>query len=391
MALTDDAPIKHAIGDYNDVPAAAAATLYEGGAVGDNASGYARALTAGDPFLGHAISQCDNSAGAAGAKEVRVLKGTYALEVTLSGVAITDVGKVVYMSDDATYTQTAGSNTKVGKIVRYVSANTCIVQFTTNDVLMHEHTGVTNGGKLTSPRIVTAITDTNGKEEITLTATAAAVNEITLANAATGNAPTITASGDDTNIGLTIACKGTGDLTLTGGSDALLRSGTAASDLVGLRAYDVDASAYDTLVQATAGNTPILTLQGDGGIVVNAGVTLSNAAGTGAGSLGAVAGQDITITAGNDLALQSGTAASDLLRLQAYDVDASAYDSLVTLTAGNTPTLAFAADGGIGFFGVTAATQRAHIADPDTNATNITAAVASINLALETIGFVATA
>lgn len=64
----------------------------------------------------------------------------------------------------------------------------------------------------TSPRIVTGINDTNGNELFLFTATASAVNELTYANAATTGAPTFTASGSDTNIGVRIASKGTGQV-----------------------------------------------------------------------------------------------------------------------------------------------------------------------------------
>lgn len=63
---------------------------------------------------------------------------------------------------------------------------------------------------LTSPRIGTAILDTNGNELINLTATGSAVNELTLANAATSNNPTLSATGGDTNIGMNFQVKGTG-------------------------------------------------------------------------------------------------------------------------------------------------------------------------------------
>jgi len=63
---------------------------------------------------------------------------------------------------------------------------------------------------LTSPKIGTSILDTNGLQLALLTATSSAVNEITLANAATGNNPTLTASGDDSNIGIALQTKGTG-------------------------------------------------------------------------------------------------------------------------------------------------------------------------------------
>ena len=68
---------------------------------------------------------------------------------------------------------------------------------------------------ITSPRIGTNILDTGGLELINLTATASAVNEITLANAATGNNPTITPSGRDANVGLNITPKGTGEFNVT--------------------------------------------------------------------------------------------------------------------------------------------------------------------------------
>lgn len=63
---------------------------------------------------------------------------------------------------------------------------------------------------LTSPKIGTGIYDTNGNEIFLLTATASAVNELTYSNAATGNPPTFTASGGDTNISVKILPKGTG-------------------------------------------------------------------------------------------------------------------------------------------------------------------------------------
>ena len=75
---------------------------------------------------------------------------------------------------------------------------------------------------LTSPKIGTAILDTNGNELMNLTATGSAVNEITLANASTGNAPTITAAGE-TNVSLNLVPKGTG--TLQGNGSALKIAG----------------------------------------------------------------------------------------------------------------------------------------------------------------------
>lgn len=55
-----------------------------------------------------------------------------------------------------------------------------------------------------------SINDVNGNELVRVSATASAVNEITVANAAAAGAPAISATGNDTNINLNLAGKGTG-------------------------------------------------------------------------------------------------------------------------------------------------------------------------------------
>jgi hypothetical protein len=69
-------------------------------------------------------------------------------------------------------------------------------------------------------KLVGDVIDTNGNELLKVSATTSAVNEVTLANAATGGKPTLTASGDDTNIGFGLVAKGTGEITAkVNGSD----------------------------------------------------------------------------------------------------------------------------------------------------------------------------
>ena len=85
---------------------------------------------------------------------------------------------------------------------------------------------------LTSPAIGTKISDTNGNELLNLTATSSAVNELTLANAATGNGPILSATGE-TNVDINLNPKGTG----------VLKSGTAAVKIAGLETMWVPASA----------------------------------------------------------------------------------------------------------------------------------------------------
>ena len=69
---------------------------------------------------------------------------------------------------------------------------------------------------ITNGRFVTGLNDSNGNELIKVTATGSAVNEITLANAATGNNPTITASGGDADVGLNFVPKGVGTIQVSG-------------------------------------------------------------------------------------------------------------------------------------------------------------------------------
>lgn len=63
---------------------------------------------------------------------------------------------------------------------------------------------------LTTPTVATSINDTNGNEIIKTPATASAVNEVTITNAATTTSPSISATGEDTNIDLKFIGKGTG-------------------------------------------------------------------------------------------------------------------------------------------------------------------------------------
>ena len=85
---------------------------------------------------------------------------------------------------------------------------------------------------LTSPKIGTSILDTNGNELALLTATSSAVNEITLANAATGNGPIISSTGE-TNVDLNLNPKGSG----------VLKSATAAVKIAGTETMWIPANA----------------------------------------------------------------------------------------------------------------------------------------------------
>jgi len=115
------------------------------------------------------------------------------------------------------------------------------------------------------------IIDENSNEQISFTTTGSAVNEFTIANAATGNAPAISATGGDANIDLNITPKGYGRATFNGQgkiqsvAEKVTTEATAATGTVN----------YDVLTQAVwnfttdAGANWTLNIRGDGSNSLN--------------------------------------------------------------------------------------------------------------------------
>jgi hypothetical protein len=109
-------------------------------------------------------------------------------------------------------------------------------------------------------KLVGNVIDTNGNELLKVTATTSAVNEVTLANAATGSNPVLSATGGDTNIGITLTPKGTGLVVST--SDASIsgltvgKGGGAVSTNTALGTSVLQANtsgAYNTILGYQAG------------------------------------------------------------------------------------------------------------------------------------------
>ena len=128
--LATDVPRDYELGDINELPVVADDVIYAGAAVGDNGSGYARPLVAGDKFKGFCEAQADNAGGSAGDINARVrAKGR--IQLSIGSLVVGDLGKLVYASDDNTFTLTAASNSQVGFVYRFVSSGVGIVEFDT--------------------------------------------------------------------------------------------------------------------------------------------------------------------------------------------------------------------------------------------------------------------
>ena len=87
----------------------------------------------------------------------------------------------------------------------------------TFDTYLSASTKTLTNKTLTAPKFADAgyIADANGNELVILQTTSSAVNQFDIANADTGNDPTITATGGDADVGLGLVAKGSGVVQIT--------------------------------------------------------------------------------------------------------------------------------------------------------------------------------
>lgn len=173
--LAADVARTYELGERNHIPVIAADIIYEGAAVGDNGSGYARPLVAGDPFRGFCKYRADNSIGAAGAVKVEVVHEGR-IELAISGLAITDVGKPVYASDDNVFTLTATGNSYIGRVIRWVSTGVGIVDFCAAKGELGSFTALTDNTTGTASDTLASISDAATKNAVA--SLAAKINQI---------------------------------------------------------------------------------------------------------------------------------------------------------------------------------------------------------------------
>ena len=121
-------------------------------------------------------------------------------------------------SQDVTFKTAGGTgvtwSSTTAKLLYHDGTNIVDSGFGVGDVTLTGTQTLTNK-TLTAPKIGTSILDTGGNELFLLTATGSAVNELTYANAAALADPSFTATGGSTDIGITLAAKGTGVIQLT--------------------------------------------------------------------------------------------------------------------------------------------------------------------------------
>lgn len=133
--LTRDTPRVWELGEVNAWPLAPNTTIFQGAAVGDNGSGLARPLQAGDKFLGFCEAFVSNlppspavPAAQGNQAAVRVLTSGL-VELEVSGINATSFGAPVYASDDNSFTLNGPPNSFIGTVHRPLLTGKTIVAF----------------------------------------------------------------------------------------------------------------------------------------------------------------------------------------------------------------------------------------------------------------------
>lgn len=159
---------------------------------------------------------CDNLAG--WPTDTLVQFSTYKINTSNEVVAGTQIDWKGIVSGNTIGTLTritgaADTGSAVGDVVEMNPTASWADNLVQGILTEHTQTGT---HVMSRPKVTTSIDDTNGNELFKVTATSSAVNELTIANAATGAGPTLSATGGDTNIDINFTPKGTGIVKIGG-------------------------------------------------------------------------------------------------------------------------------------------------------------------------------
>ena len=173
------------------------------------------------------------------------------------------------------------------------------------------------------------IADENSNEQIIFQTTSSAVNQFDVTNAATGNAPSISATGDDTNIDVAIIPKGSGETKVGTGSANATVTSSGAHDLI----LDTNSGTNSGNITITDGSNGNITLTPNGtGDVVASADTLTVGDSGAAATINSYGAGTLTVTTGG---------ASDLI----LNTNGGTSAGTVTLTDGSNGDMTLAPDG----------------------------------------------
>lgn len=127
-------PFQDAEGIKRNFPVAATTVIYKGGFVGLNATGYLKMLAAqtigttvagGDRFVGIALDHIASQTADGDATCEVLVSGCF--EHAVTSLAVADIGKPVYASDDNTLTKVAIGNAYVGTVENWSSSGNGVI------------------------------------------------------------------------------------------------------------------------------------------------------------------------------------------------------------------------------------------------------------------------
>lgn len=128
MALTKNREVDHYVDqELRTLGVGAAKSIFKGALLGLSSAGYAQPLVAGDPFVGVAYEQSDNTGGTNGAVAVRLYTmGDFGF--ALAGATVAHIGRPVFASADDTLTFTGAGNSYVGTVQEVPAAGEILLR-----------------------------------------------------------------------------------------------------------------------------------------------------------------------------------------------------------------------------------------------------------------------
>ncbi len=168
---------------------------------------------------------------------------------------------------DVTVTLPAATDTLVGKATTDTLTNKTLTSPT-----------------LTTPKIADAgyIADANGNEQVVFQTTSSAVNHLEVTNAATSNNPVLGAVGGDSNIGITLTPKGTGEVVIAAGnlnygSTAITATGAELNILDDCTATTAELNYNDIATLGTSAASKTLTADANNLTKITGGIYIEEA------------------------------------------------------------------------------------------------------------------
>lgn len=245
-ALTSGKAVKSIQGGRKSCPQKGSTTVYQGGIVMMDASGYAKpgatatgCIAVGVALDNNGLSYWTNS-GADGASEVEYMEGCFGFVNSGSSIADSDRGKDCYIVDDQTVHLTDGSGTRspAGRIEKVGEDGLVYV-----DVRVGVTRQLTEAQIISTAQVYTQTYSTADRTIAALTSVApAAITATSIA------APNASAMATVTTVGANTGTSGAG-LSLIGDTTAVNQAANLMNDLVALQEDILDAKTkYDVAV-----------------------------------------------------------------------------------------------------------------------------------------------